>query len=254
MGGGLLVLWDIDLTLVKTSGVATEAYAEAVLTTIGSPWRGDVTFNGLTERAMAARILRMHDVEPDPDLLTRFLANIEQALLARAEATRSGGHALPGAHAALRAVAAADPATRQSVLTGNVRSVAEMKLQAFDLHPWIDFGIGAYGDDEAERNALIPHAWRRAEAAYGQRYAPSRTVVLGDTVRDVEAARTHDAAIVAVATGMTPAAALRAAGAEVVLDDLTDTARVLAAIGEAVTVAEAEAEAVRPRLTTDPAR
>lgn len=232
MGGGLLVLWDIDQTLIKTDGVATEAYAEAVLVTIGSEWRGDMTFNGLTERAMATRILRMHDVEPEPALLERFLGNIERALLDRAEATKARGRALAGADAALRAVAAEVDA-RQSVLTGNVRSVAEMKLQAFELDPWIDFGIGAYGDDEFERNALIPHAWRRSEASYGRLYSPAHTVLLGDTVRDVEAALTHGAAVVAVASGTTSPEALRAAGAEVVLDDLADTARVLAAIAEA---------------------
>lgn len=236
MGGGLLVLWDIDQTLIKTTGVATEAYTEAVLQTIGSPWRGDMTFNGLTERAMAVRILRMHDVEPDPALLARFLTNLERALLDRAEATKARGRALTGARAALEALAAT-PQTRQSVLTGNIRTVAEMKLAAFDLHTWIDFSIGAYGDDEVERNDLIPHAWRRAEAGYGQRYTPARTVILGDTVRDVQAALTHGAAVVGVASGTTPAEALRAAGAEVVLDDLADTARVLAAIEQATRVA-----------------
>ncbi|MBS2551342.1 haloacid dehalogenase-like hydrolase [Catenulispora sp. NL8] len=236
MSDTMLVLWDIDLTLIRTNGVATEAYIAAVQETIGSPWRGDMTFNGLTERAMATRILRMHDVEPDPELLARFLVNIERALLERAEATKARGFALPGASAALQAVAA-DPGIRQSVLTGNIRSVAEMKLRAFGLDPWIDFSVGAYGDDEFERNALIPHAWHRAETRYGQTYAPARTVVLGDTVRDVEAALAHDAAVVAVASGTTSGADLRAAGAKVVLDDLTDTGRVIAAIGQASAIA-----------------
>jgi phosphoglycolate phosphatase-like HAD superfamily hydrolase len=232
VGDGLLVLWDIDQTLIKTSGVATEAYAEAVRVTIDRPWQGDMTFNGLTERAMAARILRMHGVEPTPDLFDRFLTNIEHELVSRAEAMKARGHALTGAHAALQAIAA-EPATRQSVLTGNIRSVAEIKLRAFDLHPWIDFAIGAYGDDEFHRDALVPHAWRRATERYGQHYAPERTVVLGDTVLDVKAALAHGTAMVAVASGTTSVADLRAAGAGVVLDDLADTERVLAAIEEA---------------------
>ena len=239
MGGGLLVLWDIDQTLIVTSGRATEAYAEAVRATLDLDWRGDMSYNGLTERAMAALVLRQHDVEPEAELVARLLVNVERALLDRTEATRARGRALDGAHAALAAVgaAAAGNGTRQSVLTGNVRSVAEMKLRAFGLHTWVDFGIGAYGDDEFERNALIPHAWRRAAAQYGQTYGPAQTVILGDTVRDVEAALAHDAAIVAVATGTTPAESLRAAGAEVVLGDLADTAAVLTAIQDAVKIA-----------------
>ncbi|MEY9931944.1 phosphoglycolate phosphatase [Catenulispora sp. GP43] len=236
MGGALLVLWDIDQTLIKTDGVGTEAYSEAVLETIGSPWRGDMTFNGLTERAMAARVLRMHDIEPDPALLTLFLANLERSLLARAEAIKARGYALTGARAALEALGG-EPGARQSVLTGNFRTVAEMKLRAFDLHSWIDFAIGAYGDDEVERNALIPHAWRRAEARYGRVYDAAQTVILGDTVRDVEAALAHGAAVVAVASGTTAAADLRDAGAEVVIADLGDTAGVLTAIGRATEAA-----------------
>ncbi|NUP49339.1 MAG: hypothetical protein HOW97_18825, partial [Catenulispora sp.] len=115
MGGGLLVLWDIDQTLIVTSGVATEAYAEAVVATLGRPWRGDMSYNGLTERAMAARILRQHGVEPEPELVARLLVTVEQALLDRTEATRSRGRALAGAHAALAAIGAGDDA-RQSVL------------------------------------------------------------------------------------------------------------------------------------------
>ncbi|NUR27730.1 MAG: HAD hydrolase-like protein, partial [Catenulispora sp.] len=178
-----------------------------------------------------------HDVEPETELVARLLLNVERALLDRTEAIRMRGRALAGAHAALAAIGATADGTRQSVLTGNVRSVAEMKLRAFDLHTWVDFGIGAYGDDEFERNALIPHAWRRAEAQYGQVYSAAQTVILGDTVRDVEAALAHDAAIVAVASGTTPAESLRAAGAQVVLGDLADTTAVLTAIQDAVKVA-----------------
>jgi phosphoglycolate phosphatase-like HAD superfamily hydrolase len=236
--GGLLVLWDIDQTLIETVGVATGAYAQAIRITLGQEWRGDMSYNGLTERAMAARVLRQHGVEPEPELLARLLVAVERELLERAEETRTHGRALAGAHAALAAIGATAAAgTRQSVLTGNVRSVAEMKLRVFDLHPWVDFGIGAYGDDEHERNALIPHAWRRTEAQYGQTYSPARTVILGDTIRDVQAALTHGAAIVGVASGTTPAAELRAAGAEIVLDSLADTAAVLTAIQDASKIA-----------------
>jgi phosphoglycolate phosphatase len=231
-----LILWDIDRTLVATDGVATEAYAAAVRLTIDQPWRGDVRFNGLTERAMAARILRMHDIEPDEILLAEFLVHLEAELHARADAMRDRGRALTGAAAALEAVAGAGW-MRQSVLTGNFRSVAELKLTLFGLGSWVDFAIGAYGDDDFDRHALLPHAWRRAEERYDHAYSPARTVLIGDTPRDVEAALTHGAAIVAVASGRSSRADLAAAGAEIVLDDLADTAAVLDAIQEAAALA-----------------
>jgi phosphoglycolate phosphatase-like HAD superfamily hydrolase len=48
------------------------------------------------------------------------------------------------------------------------------------------------------------------------------TTVIGDTPRDVEAARQGGARIVAVATGVDSERELRAAGAPVVLRDLSD--------------------------------
>lgn len=234
--GRTLILWDIDRTLTAGNGVGTEAYSAAFELTVQQPWHGDIKFNGITERAMAARVLRMHGVEPEAALLDRFLVNIEAALLERAEALRERGSVLPGAAAALESFAA-DGTLRQTVLTGNLRKVAEMKLRVFDLHTWIDFEIGAYGDDEFERSALVPLAWQRVLELRGEAYAPARTVIIGDTVRDVQAALTHGAGIVAVASGHTGAEELRDAGAAVVLADLADTPGVRAAVRAAAAAA-----------------
>jgi phosphoglycolate phosphatase-like HAD superfamily hydrolase len=65
---------------------------------------------------------------------------------------------------------------------------------------------------------------------YGTDFSGRRTVLIGDTPLDVEAALATGAQVVGVATGSFTAAELAAAGAEVILPDLTDTARVLAAV------------------------
>jgi len=58
------------------------------------------------------------------------------------------------------------------------------------------------------------------------------TVVLGDTPKDVDAALRGGAAMIAVATGLTDAAGLQAAGAHLVLPDLEDVERVVGAIDD----------------------
>ena len=88
-----------------------------------------------------------------------------------------------------------------------------MKLRVFGLDGWIDFEIGAYGDDEFDRSALVPLAWRRTLEHRGESYGGTRTVIIGDTVRDVQAALAHGTGIVAVASGHTSAEELRDAGA-----------------------------------------
>jgi phosphoglycolate phosphatase-like HAD superfamily hydrolase len=121
----------------------------------------------------------------------------------------------------------------QSVLTGNVRPLAEVKLTAMGLRHSLDLCIGAYGDDHEIRAELVHLARRRAAGVYGepgQDFAGEATIVVGDTPLDIEAALVAGARAVGVATGPYPAADLRAAGAHAVLADLRSTPAVLAAL------------------------
>jgi phosphoglycolate phosphatase len=118
----------------------------------------------------------------------------------------------------------------QSVLTGNLRPLAEVKLGALGLAGYLDLDVGAYGDVHEVRAELVRVARDRAAAAYGVTFDGPSTVLVGDTRLDVQAARATGARCVGVATGATPAADLAAAGAHEVLPDLTDTAAVIAAI------------------------
>ena len=121
----------------------------------------------------------------------------------------------------------------QSVLTGNVRPLAEVKLTAVGLRHPLDFCIGAYGEDHEVRTELVHMARRRAAGVYGesgQDFAGVATIVIGDTPLDIEAALAAGARAVGVATGPFSAEDLRAAGAHAVLPDLTSTLAVLAAL------------------------
>ena len=121
----------------------------------------------------------------------------------------------------------------QSVLTGNIRAVAETKLVALGLRDGLDLCIGAYGEDHEDRIELVHVARRRAAGVHGRSataFAGTATVVIGNTPLDVSVALSAAARAVGVATGSYTAADLRAAGAHAVLDDLTDTRAVLRAL------------------------
>jgi phosphoglycolate phosphatase-like HAD superfamily hydrolase len=121
----------------------------------------------------------------------------------------------------------------QSVLTGNVRTLAEVKLSAVGLRYPLDLCIGAYGDDHEVRTELVHLARRRASAVHGRPlsdFGGQATVVVGDTPLDIAAALAAGARAVGVATGRYPASALLGAGAHAVLADLTNTATVLSAL------------------------
>jgi hypothetical protein len=151
-------------------------------------------------------------------------------------AAKGGGTATDGGTAAGGGIGnGARPSRRvhQSVVTGNIRLLAEVKLAALGLRNGLDLCIGAYGDDHEDRTELVQVARRRAAAVHGRApaaFAGTSTVVIGDTPLDVTAALAAGARAVGVATGSHPAADLRAAGAHAVLPDLTDTDAVLKAL------------------------
>jgi phosphoglycolate phosphatase-like HAD superfamily hydrolase len=118
----------------------------------------------------------------------------------------------------------------QSVLTGNVRPMAEMKLGALGLAGHLDLEAGAYGESHEVRAELVHLARDKAARRYGTDFSGTATVLVGDTPLDVAAALETGARAVAVATGGTTAARLAESGAHAVLPDLTDTPAVLAAI------------------------
>ncbi len=118
----------------------------------------------------------------------------------------------------------------QSLLTGNIRPLAEVKLGPLGLTRHLDLDVGAYGDAHEVRSELVGPARRRAALAYRAEFGGQATVLVGDTPLDIEAAVVTGARAVGVATGGFSMAELARAGADAVLPDLTDTSRVLAAV------------------------
>jgi phosphoglycolate phosphatase-like HAD superfamily hydrolase len=225
----LLVLWDIDHTLIETRGVGSQVYAEAFAKVTGHPLVKMPELAGRTEPVIFREALKANGMEPDKDLYDEFAAAQAQAYVDHLDELRARGRALPGAAEALHALSERNDAL-QSVLTGNTRPSAEIKLRAFGLDRYLDFDIGAYGTDDDTRANLVNVARQRAEKARGANFDAGATVLLGDTPNDVAAAQASSARIIAVATGKDSATALAEAGALVVLADLTDTPAVLAAI------------------------
>lgn len=219
----LIVLWDIDHTLIDNGGVSKEIYAAAYeAVTGGRPERPAVT-EGRTDRLIMRDMFRRNGV-PEP-----AWADVEGALVQagreRLDALQTRGTALPGVQEVLKA-AAAGPGWVSSVLTGNIAANARVKLSAFGLDSLLDLSVGAYGADAEERPHLVDIARGRVRSRHGLP-ADAPVVLVGDTPRDVEAALTSGAHILAVATGVDSASALTAAGAAVVLPDLSDTEQVL---------------------------
>jgi phosphoglycolate phosphatase len=224
-----LVLWDIDGTLVDSAKLGRDAFLDAFERVTGEPPRELVPFAGRTDLEIARGMLARSGVEPSDRLLELFGTELERAMLAREDELRARGSACPGAHETLERLCR-EPGVAQSLLTGNIAPNAAVKLGVFGLDSFLDFDIGAYGSDDRQRGRLVAVALEKCARKHAARLDPRDVVVVGDTPLDVAAAREGGARSVAVATGPFDREALRAAGADVVLQDLRDPDAVIEAV------------------------
>jgi phosphoglycolate phosphatase len=120
----------------------------------------------------------------------------------------------PGIAALLVELASLPSRFRLSLVTGNLEPVARLKLARAGIGGYFADGQGGFGSDAEDRGVLPAIARGRAASPAWPR---ARTVVIGDTPRDIACARTDGVRVVAVGTGPYGVEAL--ADADAVVDD-----------------------------------
>lgn len=226
-----LVLFDIDGTLVLTGAAGLRAMNQACVELVGHADALDgIPVAGRTDRIILSEVAERAGRSLDDALLDelrgKYVANLRHEIELPGRGTKA---VMPGIRPLLDALECRDDVF-VGLLTGNFESGARIKLEYFDL--WRYFRCGAYGDDAADRNALVPFALERARVCGLPDLAPEHILVVGDTPHDVACARASGAVPVAVATGTFTIEQLRASGAEIVFQDLTDTEAFLKLLDE----------------------
>ena len=178
----------------------------------------DIPMAGRTDTWILSNAAAAHGILPSA--LTAFqdayLAHLEREL----EPPNPRKLMMPGIRPLLDTLASRDD-VYLALLTGNYQKAARLKLEHFDL--WRYFPCGAFADDAADRNSLLPKALARIRACGGPAVQPADVIVIGDTPHDVECALAAGARPVGVATGSFSAQQLRDCGARIVFEDLSDT-------------------------------
>ena len=202
----LLLLWDIDGTLVARAATAHGlALERATSEAIGRPVKGvqEIDPGGRTDREIV-RVLAEHagisaaDFAPLTDAVITHATEIYEA-----ESEPDLTHCvLPGVPEVLTELAAREDMV-MGLVTGNIRRVAELKLGAAGVAHHLDFDCGGYGSDHEDRRLLPGLARKRTASLRGHddHWPRERTVVIGDTTRDIACARADGCLVVAVATG-----------------------------------------------------
>ena len=218
-----LVLFDIDGTLVLTGGAGVRAMTRACDEIVGSSNAlHGVAVAGRTDWIILSDALERMGKGLDERLFTalrdRYVTYLREEINVRGHGVKA---VMPGIQTLLDDLQSRDD-VYLGLLTGNFEAGARIKLEYFDL--WRYFRCGAFGDDAADRNALVPFAVSRARECGVPEVRPHDILVVGDTPHDVACARAAGATPVAVATGMFTTDQLRESGADIVFRDLSDKA------------------------------
>jgi phosphoglycolate phosphatase-like HAD superfamily hydrolase len=104
----------------------------------------------------------------------------------------------PGVFSLLPKLASRPHQYQLSLVTGNLEAVARLKLERAGIGGYFPAGHGAFGSDSENRDELPSIARSRAALPAWPR---ERTVVIGDTPRDIACARADGVRVVAVGTG-----------------------------------------------------
>lgn len=211
----MVLLFDIDGTLIKTGGAGGTALMSAFSDTFQVAEPCDVPFSGRTDRWIAQRLFRAHDID-DTDanwqrLKDEYLRRLVVYLPQRE------GMVLPGVAALLSQLSQRDDVAL-GLLTGNAQGSAKLKLDHYCLSHY--FAFGGYGDHFVDRDDVARDALTASRTHIGREVPPDRVWVIGDTPIDVRCARAIGARAVAVATGWDSRERLAAAAPDLVVDSL----------------------------------
>ena len=230
-----LVLFDIDGTLLRCGKVWIECYLESVREEFPNWEMPQVSFGGKTDHWIARELITAQFGGREPGDLEPIATRIVSRYLQKVRSHREGRvmsevRVLPGAEKLLEALAA-EKRVALSVLTGNMREGASLKLEVAGLLPALDLELGAFGSDHWQRSRLPEIAVSRALERLGREFRGREIVIIGDTVHDITCGRHLGVKTIGVGTGHDECRApMLAEKPDHFFEDLTDSDAVLAAI------------------------
>jgi phosphoglycolate phosphatase-like HAD superfamily hydrolase len=218
----VVILFDIDGTLIDAGGAGHAAMAAAMSELYGAPGRPQaVACAGRTDRAIMQDFFELHDVVDPAAHWESFSATFLKTL--PVFLGQHTGRVLPGVTELLARIAALSH-VETGLLTGNLRHAARIKLQHFGLEEYFYAQrepCGGFGDVHLDRNDVARDALLSVNQQRSTPVEASSIWIIGDTPNDVRCARAIGANVLAVATGTFSRDELQRTEPDLVLDDLS---------------------------------
>jgi phosphoglycolate phosphatase len=221
-----LVLFDIDGTLIDSGGAGVRSLDLAFkkVFSITNAFEG-ISMAGKTDTRIIQEGLMKNGLSMNGNfdaIIEAYLSHLGQEML------NNKKHTKPGIYEILEQLTPMED-IGLGLLTGNLEEGARIKLEPFDLNKY--FPSGAFGSDDEDRNRLLPFAVNRFEEMFDQKIDIEKSIVIGDTPRDVECAHIYGAVCIGVATGPYSIDELTEAKADYVVKDLSDHIGLLQSLG-----------------------
>ena len=229
LGLAMLLLFDIDGTLLVTQGSGMRAMGEAGHELFGARFdETKVKFAGRLDPLIIADLLRHNNLPLSRENMAAMLEGYRRHLVPKL-ATPGNGRALPGVQELLASLRARTDITL-GVLTGNIEETGRLKLKACGIDP-DQFVLSVWGDhsphDPPARSHLPAVGIARYRTMFGREIDPARVSIIGDTPYDAECALANGCRCLGVATGQFSVAQLLESGAHHAVADLTATAEIV---------------------------
>jgi phosphoglycolate phosphatase-like HAD superfamily hydrolase len=234
----MLVLFDLDGTLVTTAGAGRRALAEAFRDVFGvdsfDARTRDVEYAGRTDPAIIVDLARALGIaasrleQSTPALYEAYYTALRREM-AQPDPRR---RVLPGVLALLEELSRRE-AVFLGLLTGNLEPGARIKLEPFGLNRF--FPDGGFGTDHADRGEIARVAVEKLGRRRGIPFAPLEVWVIGDTDHDVACARANGYRAIVVYSRWVSRERLVRWRPDACFDSLEDLPAVLGALGLRVT-------------------
>ncbi|HEX8826118.1 MAG TPA: HAD family hydrolase [Archangium sp.] len=215
-----VLLFDIDGTLVTTGGAGRRSMEQAFESLHGRRDACDsFSMSGMTDRAIVRKGLEVIGASTSQEAITAVIDAYLASLAEEVQRVQDRDYRLhPGMREAVEAAHSRE-GFAVGLGTGNVRQGARVKLERVRIYD--RFSFGGFGCDHEDRTELIRHGARSGASLLGVPVEACRVVVIGDTPKDVAAAKGIGATCIAVGTGNFTPDALLSCGADYAFADFS---------------------------------
>ena len=212
-----LLLFDIDGTLIESGNHYKESFCEAIEEVLNLSIDYDhADYEGYTELQFIHEMLNKYKIKKDQKLIKHLMKTIELKFSAKKLNNIKTLNGVPNVLIKLK---------KNNILglvTGNREEIANIKLKFFKLDTY--FTIGAYGDKFTDRSKIVGYAIEKAKKKYNN---ITSVYVIGDTVKDIQAAKKAGVKSIAVATGVYSYNQLKKENPDYVFHDINPILKVI---------------------------